>query len=133
MLESSQQSFSRDNWCLTTLQTFLWADLSCKKISGSDKLDRAGAVRLPRTWWEPPQVPHGAQARLAQHGAAVHAGTFPCRFALPSVCCRRNVLLEQPGTIQPGKLGGWWQLWLHHDLGPGLRLCHGNAPWVSRH
>lgn len=30
--------------------------------AATNRIRLAGAVRLPRTWWGPPQVPHGAQA-----------------------------------------------------------------------
>ena len=87
-----------------------------QKSAATNGTSLAGAVRLPRTWWGSSQVPHGAwtrrgqcelrllpPARLAQLGAAVHAGAFRHGLALQGVWCWRNVLPVQSETRE--KLG----------------------------
>lgn len=76
-----------------------------------------------------------AFSRLAQHGAAVHAGAFLHGLALQGVWCQRNVLPAQPetcGLLQPEKLGGSWHLWQHRDPSVLGRVCvTGDALWLS--
>lgn len=63
-LESLKEGFGRDSWCLTALQTSLQADLSGKRVSCTNKQEKAfWSCRTTQDLVGPPVVPQGAQDR----------------------------------------------------------------------